>query len=113
QDMSEDETIGKDDWLGGWASAIDIIEENLDWEETDEAKTIVEENKELSDRVQELEELEQEYVDLNNDFTNLALERNRYREVITELRDFVKRGENECNIKQLIMKKTNGLSEGD
>src|SRR5699024_6345216 len=42
QDMSEDETIGKDDWLGGWASAIDFIEENLDWEETDEAKTIVE-----------------------------------------------------------------------
>ena len=68
---------------------------------------------EKAERVQELEEIEQEYVDLNNDFTNLALERNRYREVITELRDFVKRGENECNIKQLIMKKTNGLSEGD
>src|SRR5699024_11326306 len=57
QDMSDDETIGQDDWLGGWAAAVDFIEENIDWEETDEAKTIVEENKELSDRVQELEKI--------------------------------------------------------
>ncbi len=33
------------EWVSGWGAAIDFIEENLDWEETDEARTIVEQNK--------------------------------------------------------------------
>lgn len=37
----------------------------------------------------------------------------RYREVINELRDFVKRGEDECNIKQLIMMRTDEALEGE
>ena len=37
---------------------------------------------EQAERVKELEELEQEYVDLNNDFTIMALERKRYREAL-------------------------------
>lgn len=40
-----------------------------------------------AERVQELEELEQEYVDLNRDFTKLALENKRYREALQHIRD--------------------------
>ena len=40
---------------------------------------------EQAERVQELEELEQEYIELNNDFTKLALENKRYREALEEI----------------------------
>lgn len=42
--------------MSGWGAAIDFLDENIDWEETEEAKTIVEENKELTKRVEEYRE---------------------------------------------------------
>ncbi len=42
---------------------------------------------EQAERVQELEEIEQEYVDLNNDFTNMALERKRYLEAKKQIEE--------------------------
>lgn len=43
-----------------------------------------------AERVQELEELEQEYVDLNSDFTKLALENKRYREVMEKAIEMIR-----------------------
>lgn len=43
----------------------------------------------------------------------LISQNRRYREAINELRDFVILGENECNLKQLIMARTSGLLEDE
>ena len=48
--------------------------------------------REQAERAQELEELEQEYVELNNDFTKLALENKRYRKKIEVALDMSKKG---------------------